>query len=360
VIAACTAVDLGCEILGDDICIMAVPGQRYSPDGYAAVRFYMGDDGKLHIWTTDMSSTVPVIILALLLEFKCPIGRKPKNTVPIYYRPQVQAGLAVSSVAMFGLFAEGVFRKCAISDMGDTPEYDSKYHLYDGVDCSSRYPIAWGIIYIYAPTLGAPRRVRLGWRGDVWAAGDPTVEGPDADSAIAAQVIHSQYFGVRALRGESPEPMDFGDAPSKLFVRGLGFIDRKLFPVVRGPPCFADGRGVALRTGTDVRRAIAAATAAAPPHCWLLGILPWKLFSIDYHCITREKGFAEMVRPLVDEVHQTVAEARAAPDRRAYLAAKYKSKNISGHEPEPHESALSADDLQDLFDGCAIGAGDEA
>jgi hypothetical protein len=61
-----------------------------------------------------------------------------------------------------------------------------------------------------------------------------------------------------------------------------------------------------------------------------------------------------MVRPLVDEVHQTVAEARAAPDRKAYLAAKYKSKNLDNFGlPEPHESALSTDDLQDLFDCCA-------
>jgi len=56
-------------------------------------------------------------------------------------------------------------------------------------------------------------------------------------------------------------------------------------------------------------------------------------------------------------VHQTVAEARASPNRRAYLHEKIISRHIRMHgaPPEPSEQAgekATEDELQELFDTC--------
>lgn len=346
VLGACVACDLGCKIMGDDMCILEQPGHRYSPDGYAVVRFYRGDDGAYHIWTTDMPTDISVIAMVVLLEFKCPMSRLPKGTIPVYYKEQVLSGLSVSPMAWCGVYAEAVFRKCPLGFMDLTPEYDEEVHATDvkrGVGI--RYPFARGLIFVYAPNLSAPLHVRLGWRGQEWAAGDPVGE---ADAAVAAVAMHAQHFGGR---GFLDEPADVGEMPPTAFSRVLEMIDSKKFPVVRGAPSFADGRGAKF----NPRKDIAAAAADAPPDHWLFAVIPWKLFSIDYHCVKRVPGYAEKVAPLIAEVHRTVAELRASPNRAAYLAtARAARDGRSRTELQPGTEPLNADELQDLFNMCTI------
>jgi hypothetical protein len=351
VLGAYVALDLGAEIFGDTICVFEFPGHRNSPDGYAVVRLYRGTDGKLHLWTTDMNPGIPVIVLIALLEFKCPMTRKPSGGVPIYYRPQLQSGLAVSPVAHFALFAEAVFRKCSLADLGDTPDYDAAYHTRDDVTTSRdinpaiRHPLAWGLIFVYAPRLGAPRGVRLGWRGADWAAGDPLGEDPDPDGAVAAADLHARYFGFRESDATA-DPADLGDMCPKQFVRTLRLIDSRRFPVVRGPPRFADGRGAPLHAA----RAVAAARAAAPPHHWLLGVLPWKLFSVDYHAAYRQPGFMDEVLPLITELHSIAAAAQHDADPEASI--RLARGIVAEHG---RSKAMDADAIQSLFDSCSLG-----
>ena len=347
VIGAYVEADLGAPIRGDDICIREHPGHRNSPDGYIVARLYRGAGGSRHVWTTDMSPHVPTVERILLLEFKCPMSRKPLGTVPRQYKPQVWSGLAVSPVAHLGLYVDAVFRKCGIADLGDTPDYDTGYHRFD----HGRWalPVAWGLIGVYAPRLDAPRRVRLGWRGDEWAAGDPDPDAADADAAQAAWEVHSTYFET-PLAGE-PEVADLGDMAAPPFNRALGLVDRKRFPVARGAACFADGRGAALHTGGGVGAAIAALRRGAPADHWLLGVLPWKLFEVDYVPVERRPGFMAEVAPLIAEVHRTVAAARETADPAAYAA------RATGRPPprEGRSALLDEGDVQDLFDAIADG-----
>ena len=167
-------------------------------------------------------------------------------------------------------------------------------------------------------------------------------EGHDADAAQAAWEIHSLYFGLR-LRDQAatPDVADLGDMAPALFERALGLINRRRFPVRLGAPRFADGRGAPVGNVDALRR-------AAPEHHWLAGVLPWKLLEVDYVTVERRPGFLDEVRPLIDEVHRAVAEARAAAD-----PAKYLSELRVRGAPPPVLAASEAD-IQDLFD--AIGA----
>jgi hypothetical protein len=357
VVCAYVEADLGGPIRGDDICIQEVEGHRNSPDGYIVARLYRGTGGALHLWTTDMSPEIPTTPRILLLEFKCPMSRKPLGRVPRQYVPQVWSGLAVSPVAHLGLYVDAVFRKCGILDLGDTPDYDTDYHRYDRG--AWELPVAWGLIGVYAPLLDAPRRTRLGWRHDEWAAGDPDPDAPDADASQAAWQIHTAYFGLRLknLASGTREVVDLGDMEARLFNRTLGLIDRKRFPVTRGAACFADGRGAALHTGRLVGEAIEALRLAAPADHWLLGVLPWKLFEVSYVPVARRPGFMAEVAPEIAAVHQTVKEARAAADPAAYLRAKaLAATNRRSPPAASHSTAVDEAVIQDLFDSISDGA----
>jgi hypothetical protein len=345
VIGAYVAADLGAPVRGDDICIQAFAGHRNSPDGYAVVRLGRDGAGGRRLWTTDMPPDAPTVRQIALLEFKCPMSRKPRGAVPRHYVPQVWSGLAVSPVASFGLFVDAVFRKCGIADLGDTAGYDTRYHRFDRG--AWELPVAWGLIGVYAPRADAPRRARLGWRGDEWAPGDPDPDAADADAAQAAWQIHAAYFGLAPSGQDTAEVADLGDMEAKLFNRALGLIDRKRFAVLRGPPCFADGRGAPLHTDEGVGGAIEGLRRGAPAGHWLLGVLPWKLFEVDYVPVRRRAGFMEEVAPLIEGVHRAVREARAAPDPAAYIA------GLGPPRGAKRARGVDDDSLQDLFDSVA-------
>jgi hypothetical protein len=356
VIAAYTAVDLGSPVRGDEICVRAVAGHRNSPDGYLVAQFYRAADGQLRIWTTDMPPGIRTQKEILLLEFKCPFTRKPQQRAPAQYRPQLWSGLAVSPIAHQGLFVDAVFRKCPLLDLGDTPGYDTEYHDRDAG--AWEHPIAWSLVAVYAPLLAAPLHVRLGWRGPEWAPGDPSSDEPDADAALAAWQVHTAYFGL-ALKdqGRTRDLADLGDMDRRLFGRALGLIDRKRFPTRLAPPCFADGRGLDLHSDRAVGALIEDLRGAAPEHHWLLGVLPWKLFEVVYAPVARRPGFLDEVAPLIEEVHRTVAGARASGDPEQFLAEwaaarPGRAAASSGFAPEKSWACDEAA-LQGLFDSLA-------
>ena len=62
----------------------------------------------------------------VLLEFKCPYGRNPGNTIPNYYYPQVQYGLCLIDIAERGLFVDASFRPCSLSQVYEkNPDYNT-------------------------------------------------------------------------------------------------------------------------------------------------------------------------------------------------------------------------------------------
>jgi hypothetical protein len=359
VAAAVVGEDLGSPVRGDEICVQARPGHRTSPDGFLVARFYRDAAGGRRLWRTHVRPSAAYDAAAALLEFKCPHSRAPTGAAPKQYVPQVESGLAVAPVASVGLFVDAVFRKCPLPALGDAPGYDEEYHRTDRGRFGPGLPVAWGAIFVYAPRLDAPRRVRLGWRAEDWAPGDPADEGRDADAAAAAGGIHAAAGGVYVPGAPDGggDLADLGAADEATFDRVLGLVDRRRFPVWRAPPRFADGRGgmspapggaagpprlgpaeleglgdrahaaalaaaaAAYAAPADFAGALAEARRRTPPHHWLLGVLPWKLLEIDYVPVARDPAFFEHTGPLIARVHALAAEAMASPDPAGFVAA---------------------------------------
>ena len=352
VIELVVAADLGAPLRGTDICIRAAPGHRTSPDGYLVVCLAPAE-GRGGLWTTDRGPPPEGCTpLVALVEFKCPYSRRPDGAVPAHYRPQVWSGLSVSPVAHLGLFVDSVFRKCSLEALGPGPEYDRAYHRAKSDQAPWGDPFAWGLIAVYAPRLDAPRWVRLGWRGETWAPGDPDPGAPDADASLAAWQVHSACLGMASRAGGADarlDAADLGDCPPKVFDRALGLVDRRRFPVRLGAPTFADGRGDRRGLSAAVRRF----HENPPAGHWLLGLLPWKLFEVHYVPVARRPGFLDEIAPLVAEVHRAVAAARASPDPAEWIRqarASAPKKGGGGREDTRGTYYGGAESQQDLFD----------
>lgn len=314
------SIDVGAPVIGDDICVQLFNGHRNSPDGYVVAKFYMRD-GQLHLWTTDMDESIECTEKVLLLEFKCPMSRKPTGEIPKQYVPQLHSGLSVTACADFGMFVDFVFRKCNINDLGPSGVYDTEYHKSDKDLYSGKYPIAWGMIGVYAPRLDAPRHIRLGWKNETWAEGDPDpTASTSIDAADAAWNAYLSHFKFKPnmAKCDTSKLVDMGGADTKIFSSMLKLIDAKRFRINRTSPWFEDGRG----NDETIDEALFRFDAETPEHYWLVGVLPWKLFEVNYAFINRRAGFLEEVMPLISKVHALVADAIKQPDPINYVKAE--------------------------------------
>jgi len=345
------SIDLGSVVRGADICIQEFPGHRNSPDGYIVARFYRSVDGALHLWTSDMSDTIDTELRIVLLEFKCPISRRPNKRIPKQYRAQLWSGLSVSPVASLGLYIDAIFRKCSILDLNAQEVYDTTYHTRDrGV---WRYPVAWGLIGVYAPNTDAPRHIRMGWQSDEWCTADPHPDARDADGSAAALQILAEYFGVKVNSSvRDYGAADLGDMGMHMFNRTLGIIDRKIFHVRQTQPCFADGRGISLHSYHEVCDAIHDLKINADENYYLVGVLPYKIMSVDYISTGRQPGFVENMLEIIAALHDTVQHACASDDPIGYMSSRRypapDSKVVQVARKKVAD-AVGADLIDDLF-----------
>lgn len=357
-------VDCGTRLVGTDISVPAPPGppdlralHANSPDGYGVVSAYGSE--PLRLLATDRASRaaaegLPVERFIALFEFKCPYRRRPTGAVPRHYRPQLWSGLALSPVARRGVFVDAAFRKCALWALGGEPGFDREYHR-DPAGAYADCPVAWGLTAVYAPRLDAPRA-----RAPTAAKTDSPAAGPPApDAAYEAWLLYARYFGAkpespaeaaRAGRPFAPDPVDFGDCAPPVFDAMMALVDRGAFRTAHCGPCFPDGRGAPLGSGRAVGAAVDRLAAAPPEHCYLLGVIPWKVCEVVYALVERRAGFLAELAPLAAECLAQAARVRAAADPAAALAAYQAERRARLGAPPEAPGAVGAADLQALFD----------
>jgi hypothetical protein len=355
VVARVVEIDCDTTVLGDEICIQKIPGSRYSPDGYCVLRGYTDSDGEARIWTPVCGSE-PEFEFIVLLEIKSPFRRMPDGKVVRYYRPQIWTGAVNSPIVHTGMFVDAAFRKCSIADLGPEPSYDTHYH--NDRSPPTNDPFAWGMVAVFAPRLDAPREVRIGdpvgdsgergsgerGSGERGSGGRGSIGGA-ADASMDAWKIASKYLGTSVeTNGESV--VDFGDCDGKLFDTMMGLVNAKRFLTQLLDPCLEDGRGADLRTGATIGSAIDVLRANPPMHHFLLGVIPWKLFEINYVPEPRLPGFTSEVKAVVDKAQTVIAAARSSGDPEVFL------QNLMAERAGPPRASRRVDDssVQELFD----------
>ena len=99
----------------------------------------------------------------VLLEFKCPFKRKiAVNKTPVYYRDQIQTGLALSGeLVTKGVFVDACFRMCSLSQLGMNLAHNARPN--GGVEHRTKtpFPRAWGICILESRQTLTPTQASL-------------------------------------------------------------------------------------------------------------------------------------------------------------------------------------------------------
>ena len=263
--------------MGEDLFIKgsaAYPHTSYSPDGLAVIDLTNRSvtevetivDGVLSI-TGVVDETVTTEIV--LVEFKCPYSRLPNGTPPKYYIPQVKMGLQLLELPTTGLYIEGVFRRCAWADLGNNPICDTTLVPKKIGDM----PKSFGVIGFYASV------------------------GTYAHPFVQAYIDNYIEFGDKSNGFMSN---DLGDCSPELFTLIMDAYDKKIILPWYG----------SVVTGGDqhLTDLITFTKFCENNNYTAVGILPWKLFHIDYHMIKKESGYINKWLPKIAEVINIVHE----------------------------------------------------
>ena len=183
-------------------------------------------------------------------------------------------------------------------------------------------PIAWGYIAVYAPMLNTERAIRIS---------------DDCDTSIEALGLFSQYLQINITESQKIQEnggcndsfIDFGTVTPKQFVQTLKFIDNKKYKTIKSLPQFSGSYDY---------------TCEKIPDYWFIGIIPWKLFEVNYTIINRNPNFLDDIMPKINELHALVDEALLQPNPIEYVNA-IRYSNIQQKMTKEEQ-----DDLQDVFD----------
>lgn len=289
--------DLQCEIVGEDLFVFGEePGTTYSPDGLTVL--------NANVHSADAAaSTDPVI---MLIEFKCPYSRIPNGKVMESYETQVKMGLDLLKLPTVGLFIEGVFRRCSWEQLGNTADYDRTLIPRS----SGKMPRAYGIIGFYCVDI----------------------------TAVGLAEFIAEYLAVYDL-GDSANDYastDLGTSSLALFTHLLNAFDVKLIqPWYGNVVCvtggFADDTARADYQGSkQMDNELLAFEEFCRTSGYInLGILPWKLFRVDYHQIEKEDGYLAPWMPAIAEIIDVMRRCTNDPDARLQIFSEYTQKDIS-------------------------------
>jgi hypothetical protein len=262
-------------VVGSSLYIQGPPGTSYSPDGLLVTSVTRSSlvevESKDCIELVEESNTSTEIVL---LELKCPYSRIPYGGIPDYYLPQVKMGLDILDLPTTVLFVEGVFRKCALDDLGCNGKYDKSLGQLAG----GKIPIAYGIIYLY---------------GD-----------------ISNALHYSTHFGPPLHSN------DFGEAPVDVFSEMLTLFNAGVLTAVNKTLYYADNTlpYSIIDPMVDTR---------------CIGVLPWKLLKVVESYTNKEPGYITPYLDNITEINRIVCNCLSEEDmsKRAELYNRWVQAN---------------------------------
>ena len=233
--------DKSCSILGEDLYVKGDdPYISYSPDGLAVI------NGEV-----------------TLLEFKCPYSRIPMRNIPKYYIPQIKMGLDVLKIPTVGLFVEGVFRRCSWEVLGHNSEHDLLLVDKQLTDLPKYY----GIIGMYT-----------------------------TEEKLQASIMRLLIQKYETEYMIEEEMNDLGVSTADLFMDIMKAYDSGHIKIFYGGLTSGDNMSIIYDDLTKF-------TEYCDENKYIkLGILPWKLFQLQYNNVSKEENYLEPWMPKIREL----------------------------------------------------------
>lgn len=292
--------DKNVDIIGTEIWILGKsPRQSYSPDGLAT----MIVNYEFEIQETNANgSTIKRVCLSpqektVLFEFKCPFSRSPGREPPKWYIPQVKTGLDTIPIADIGLYVEAVYRRCPYMSLEeDNDEFTPTFTAT--TRCGGKYPLAMGFIGFYFDPINA--------RNPMYR---------DVMKTLIKYFREEECIGV----------VDLGEAPDEIFEAALfAFIKGVLRPWYS--PIVYRGCGTKSAQDAFIQDNFNKFVASCENNYRVYGILPWKMFNINYHFIEKEEGYVDQYLEKINEVMDVVDECRKNPNIADEIISSYFNK----------------------------------
>lgn len=271
--------DKSTKIIGSDIFVPGPPNTSYSPDGLAVIE---REPGKY---------------VRALLEFKCPFSRVPDGRIPQHYVPQVKFGLDIlREVTDIGLFVDAVFRRCLWGDLGRNPHHDRK--LVDRAEGIP--PLAYGFIGFYLDVASAKQR---------------TIDADPGELARRKSALITAYKAEFEVGSSANKWMsnDLGEASVGLLEAVLAAYNIGILAPWYSEMIFVDDSYDESAAFAMITNELDKYEGGLEGTTLNFGILPYKLFVVQYNYIDREDGFVERWRPQIDRVINIVRKCMEAP-----------------------------------------------
>jgi len=330
IIAGYVEGELDTDIVGSGLFLPgAVPNQTYSPDGlgivylkttysetnsltkYTHSRELLFNDAPQPIYPkikdenreianrnknkiTRENGIITVINHYIaLFEFKCPEGRELNDAVPSGYIPQVLTGIESIPIVDFGVFVEGVFRRCAFADLN----FGDKFNREPQPNSQGENAIAIGFIGFYIPE--------------------------EKKETVSASEIYARINKYYNLRNQelplkcsdssviTDNQYDIGKMHSRMILDIIlqGFMNG-IVKLYYSKIYFNDAAGAEF-TMKNVSNGIQNDydDYCRIPHSHHLGIMGWKLFRAHFHIIEK-KPFIKKYGEIIKETINTISRCR--------------------------------------------------
>jgi hypothetical protein len=162
-----------------------VDGQRYSPDGLAVMKVKCSD-----IIDNTLIETNEYCIV--LFEFKSPYSSIPTGKIPKHYLPQVLTGLCSIPNTDFALFINNCYRKCCITDLNTTLDYDLNFHKRDAKLLPTEV-LAFGLNIFYQTDI---QRIKFLEKLNLQKKSDEITDSDDSDeyTSDSGSDVDAQYI----------------------------------------------------------------------------------------------------------------------------------------------------------------------
>lgn len=321
-----TEYDFDTEIMGENSFVPGEGNTSCSPDGLGIIRYIPEYENNI---------SLPPRHAIALFEFKFLFSRTPSGKPPPQYLAQVLYSMDILRKHIpveVGILAETVFRRCGWDDLGTNPMHD----LILTPRRVGKQPIAYGFIGFTGSRAAITQIIDAEERGRANSAakacGGCFSDDADADMDIEPlPVFACMDFGSSTREGLS--------ALISLYLDGEVSAEYCSTIHLTPPGMFACGEVAgkdttpawkfpesAMSDITAVREAFIAKAGES-----LVGILPWKLFSIDYHYISPQEGYIDSCAEKIKEVFTVLDELRSEdPDMQRALLTHYSAQNGRG------------------------------
>lgn len=262
------------EIIGSEIFVPGPPNTSYSPDGLGVIEI----EGQLR---------------RALFEFKCPFSRVPNGKTPRHYVPQVKYGLDIlHDTVDIGLFVDGVFRRCKWDELGRNTNHD----LELVGRAQNALPLAYGFIGFYLDIEQAK-------------AATASADRKELDKIKSQLNAHyKEEFNIEVGTN------DLGEASTKLIETIFASYSIGLLAPWYSEMIFVDDdyqeQSALAKMLTELNKYEEFCQENSRLN---FGILPYKLFTVQYNYIEYEAGFVEKWRPKIDQVIDIVKQCIEAP-----------------------------------------------